>query len=191
MKITRVLPVVLLLTLVATTLTQAQTTEKIALYADRLGTDCSVADHGVTEVAVYMFHVGTGTRTGASFRAPKPACWAGASWSGDELNGSTIYARAGNTQSQYLDIIYFGCVPLPIYLGKMLFDATGTAESCCAFPVLPILDYPTNIGGIDCFSRRIPILGGSVVINENASCPCAPPLAVESTTWGRVKSLYN
>ena len=188
MKITPVLLVVLLLALFAASLVQAQTTEKIALYADRAGTDCSISDTGVGTVIVYLFHEGTGTRTVCEFRAPKPECWTGATWVGD---GYAFPAVLGQSQGPDVIVAYPGCIPLPIYIGKIVFEVTGEAQPCCGYSVLPSIYY-TSVVTADCINPfTIPIQGGSVVINENASCPCAPPLAVEATTWGQIKSLYQ
>jgi hypothetical protein len=192
MKITPVLLVVLLLTLFATSLVQAQTTEKITLYADRAGTDCSISDTREGTLFVYMFHVGTtGTRNGCEFRAPKPECWTGATWVGDNFQPSFLYI--GTSQGGDLSVAYAACLPLPVYIGKMIFEVTGAAQACCPYPVLSSVWHPSVLT-VDCQippPQEIPILGGSAVINEDPSCPCEPPLAVESTTWGRVKSLYN
>ena len=191
MKVTPVLPVALLLTLLATSPVQAQTTEKIALYADKFGTDCSITDVGVRTVYVYMIHEGTGTRTGSEFRAPKPDCWTGAVWDGDELF-ATVGGQIGYSQGPFLALAYSACLPLPVYLGRIAFEATGDAEACCRYPVLPSAFEPASVVAVNCsFDPPIPILAGSTVINENASCPCGPPLAVESATWGQIKSLYH
>lgn len=190
MKITPVLRVVVLLTLFATSLVQAQTTEKIALYADRAGTDCSIDDTTVRTLSVYIIHEGTGSRTEAKFGAPKPDCWTGATWVGEVLQAALF---SGTTQSSDLQVAYTGCLSLPIYVGRMIFEVTGAAQACCRYPVLPSVFYPGTIIVHGCTPAEIyiPILGGSATINENASCPCAPPLAVESTTWGQIKSLYQ
>jgi len=37
----------------------------------------------------------------------------------------------------------------------------------------------------------IAIGAGKVTINETENCPCDPPVAVEETTWGRVKAFYR
>ena len=193
MKITPVLLIVLLLTLLATSLVQAQTTEKIALYADKFGTDCSISDTGAPVVFVYMIHEGTGLRLGSVFRAPQPPCWTGATWVGDAFPPGFVFVRS--TQDGLGLEVGYGCAALPVYIGKMIFETAGAAEDCCKYPVLahgyPPQLYPPGVVALDCETHRFPILGGSAVINENANCPCAPPLAAESTTWGRVKSLYH
>ena len=174
------------------TLAHAQTIDRITLYADRAGTDCSIADTRVQEaMAVHMFHEGTFGSGGVEFRAPKPDCWTGATWIGDDVNPAWL--SLGTSQGEYLSIAYtytIGCAIPPVYIGKMLFEVTGTAQACCKYPVLPGIYYQSVVA-TNCLGFTIPIAGGHAVINENASCPCAPPLAVESTTWGRVKSLYH
>lgn len=189
MKITPVLPVVMLLTFLATSLAHAQTTEKLALYADKFGTDCSVSDTGVQSIIVYVIHEGTGTRSGVEFSAVKPQCWTGATFAGEFWNYPTVGGTYGASQGPTLQLFYFACRTLPLYLGKMVFDAIGASQACCNYPVLP--SSWEGLVSFDCYSRYVPILGGSVVINENANCPCAPPLAVESTSWGQIKALYQ
>jgi hypothetical protein len=35
-------------------------------------------------------------------------------------------------------------------------------------------------------------VGATAIVNPDLSCPCeSPPVAVEETTWGRVKALYS
>jgi len=189
MKITPVFLVVLLLGLFATSLVHAQTTEKIALYADRAGTDCSISDTGEQSIFVYMIHVGTGTRAASEFRAPKPDCWAGATFAGDDWNYSVVYA-SGNSQGLDVTLLYNACLPLPIYLGRMIFDTTGAAQACCTYPVLPSVYYTTLVS-LNCSGFYEYFSGESAIINPNGHCPCQQPLAAESTTWGRVKSLYH
>ena len=178
----------ILLVLPANSLVRAQTTEKMALFADRAGTDCSISDTGEGTAIVYIFHVGTGTRTGCEFRAPKPECWIGATWVGDAY---AFFFTLGQSQGPDVSVAYDACLTLPIYLGKMIFEVSGNAQPCCRYPVLPSVYEPAGILTVDCLGQGIRILSGPAVINENSSCPCAPPLAVEATTWGRVKSLYN
>ena len=126
MRIKHLPLLVLLLTPLTATRVPAQTTEKIALYADRAGTDCSISDSGVGEAIVYIFHVGTGTRIGCEFRAPKPACWIGATWVGDSYAFDFVF---GQSQGPDVSVAYTACLPLPIYIGKMVFEVTGASAA--------------------------------------------------------------
>jgi hypothetical protein len=188
MKITyRLLAVLMVLCVVRVAHGQ---TEKIALYADAWGSDCSITDTAPGVVEVHMIHVGSVGSTGASFRAPMPACWMGAVWLGDVI--SPPFLIIGTTQGNFIDVAYRTCVVSPIYIGKINFYGVGTGDPCCEYPVLPSY-FPTVIA-VDCtplFGPEVPIGGGSVTINENSNCPCNPPLATEETTWGRVKALYR
>jgi hypothetical protein len=165
-------------------------TEKIGLYADALGTDCSIADTGPGIIEVHMIHYGSEGSIGVSFRAPKPACWVGAIWVGDVL--SEPFQALGGTQQAYYDVGYAGCRVSPIHIGKMNYFSAGTSNPCCEYPVLPSY-FPTVIS-VDCqvpFGAEVRIGAGKVTINENENCPCNPPVAVEETTWGGVKALYR
>jgi hypothetical protein len=177
-------------------------TEKITLYADAEGSDCSVTDTAPAIVAVYMFHVGSGVRKASRFMAPKPACWTGAVWVGDVIAPDTEHI--GSTQGDFAvnyNVAGVSCfnVPraLPIYIGKINYFLTSIGPSCCEYPVLPSpnSEIPGSVITIVCdnppFGTLIAIGAGKATINENEDCPCNPPLAIEESTWGRVKALYH
>jgi len=193
MRIRHGLPVVFLVLCVAhPALGQ---TEKLTLYADAGGSDCSIADTAPGVVEVHIIWTGSGGRKALRFRAPKPACWTGATWLGDVIAGN--FLTIGTTQSDDLSIAWTACFDLPIYVGKMNFFGVGTGEPCCQYPVLPGVhsEIPGSVVGVDCnpppFGTKVAIGAGKVTINETEDCLCNPPLAVEETTWGRVKALYH
>jgi hypothetical protein len=140
MKITPAL-MGMLLVLLASSLVRAQTTEKITLYADKFGTDCSISDTGASVVFVYMIHEGTGLRLGSVFRAPKPACWTGATWVGDAFPPGFLFAES--TQDDLGLEVGYGCTLLPVYIGRMIFETAGAAQDCCKYPVLAH-EYPRS-----------------------------------------------
>ena len=73
----------------------------------------------------------------------------------------------------------------------MNFTAIGHGQPCCDYPVLPAPPEP-GVQVYRCDDRIYHYgTGRGVIINPDASCPCDTPLATESTTWGRVKSLYH
>jgi hypothetical protein len=169
-------------------------TEKLTLYADAGGSDCSIADTAPGLVEVHMIWAGSGGRTALHFRAPKPACWTGATWLGDVIAGN--FASIGTTQSVSYTIAWTDCFDLPFYVGKMNFFGVGTGEPCCQYPVLAatMSEIPGSVVGLDCqqpFGNKVAVGAGSATINETEDCLCNPPLAVEETTWGRVKALYR
>jgi hypothetical protein len=166
----------------------------ITLYADAAGTDCSVSETIPGIVSVHIFHVGTGRRRSSFFTAPKPACWTGAVWAGDVFPPGMAFI--GNTQVDFS--VHYGasCRDLPTFIGTINFFVTSTGPSCCEYPVLPMSnsEIPGSVFTADCsvpFSSLYAIGGGKVTINETEDCPCNPPLAIEESTWGRVKALYR
>lgn len=156
---------------------------KIELFADATMSSCEIVDQDTMIRSVYMFHTGTTPSTGIRFKAPKPACWLGATWVGDIVPFTNI----GDSQID-LSIGYGFCLEPPIYLGQVNFFATGGALPCCELVALPGLQFVFT----DCSFDEIPLATGeTVIINPNDSCRCQQPLATEPATWGRVKSLYR
>jgi hypothetical protein len=167
--------------------------EKITLYADAAGTDCSVTETVPGLVSVYLFHVGLGRRRASFFTARKPDCWTGAVWVGDVFPPGMAFI--GNTQSDF-SVHYCDCRDLPTFIGTINYFVTSIGSSCCEYPVLPMSNpqIPGSVLTHDCsvpFSTLYAIGAGKVTINETEDCLCDPPLAVEETTWGRVKALYH
>ncbi len=171
-------------------------TEKVTLFADAAMTDCSItgnlASPGIVEV--HMFHLGSGNRIAVEFLAPKPPCWSGAIWVGDVIAPPLLVI--GNTQSVDISIAYTACLPLPVYLGRINYLVTNDSPPCCQYSVIPsTVVYPSlgpSVYAVVCPSNTLIAIGaGSAVVNEDPSCLCDPPLAVEETTWGRIKALYQ
>jgi len=199
MKITHGLLAVLLVCCIAPPVPGQ--TEKITLYADAAGTDCSVTETVPGIVSMYMFHVGSGVRRASKFTAPKPACWTGAVWAGDVISPG-LGVAIGNTQSDftlYYNYAGVSCFqepnPLPLYIGTINYFVVSPGPSCCEYPVLPASDseVPGSVITVLCVEppSLIAIGAGKVTINETEDCPCDPPVAVEETTWGRVKAFYR
>ena len=165
---------------------------KIDLYADDMGSSCELVDQGTGPRLVYVFLSGNTSATGARFRAPQPSCWLGATWLGDQAipPGS---ASIGNSQEDW-SIGWAPCMPLPLLIAQIVYLATGAASSCCEYAVEPPPPgSPTNrFVWAACDFAEYPLtVGQEVVINPDASCRCLNPLATQTTTWGRVKSLYR
>ena len=166
-------------------------TEKLTIYADINMSDCSVTEKVNDVVDVYMFHEGGPvSRLAVEFRAPKPNCWAGAVWIGDQV--PPVFLTIGSSQGNWLAIAYGKCISLPILLGTIRYFTTGAAEPCCTYPVLASTEYLTPVAA-DCGDppQLVTLGSGAVTVNETADCLCDPPLSVETSTWGRVKALYR
>jgi hypothetical protein len=170
---------------------RVQANEEVALFTDAQMTSCSVTESFPGVVVLHLFHVGSGCRRGVEFKAPIPACWAGATWLGDNI--VSPFLTIGSTQGPWLAIAYTENRALPVYLGTITIMTAGTGGGCCEYPVLNSDAYPPKVvATVDCANNLLFTSGGKAVINADASCPCGQhPTPVESTTWGRVKSLYH
>lgn len=186
----RLTPSILLVVLCISTAATGQ--EKLTLFADAAGTECAIAGNpaqpGIVEV--HMYHLGMADRAAVQFLAPRPACWSGAIWVGDNIAPPLLVI--GNTQSVDISIAYTECRTLPVYLGKINYFVTDPSPSCCHYPVIPSTHDETIIS-VGCAPDfpLIPISGGSAVVNETPSCRCQLPVSVEERTWGKIKSLYQ
>jgi hypothetical protein len=172
---------------------------QLDLFADQASTQCQLSDAEPGLKFVYVFLNGPISATGVGFSAPRPACWLGASWATDILPAPR--AVAGNTQTDIFITLYGDgdvnfCKETPVLVCTMLFVTSGTALPCCKISVAPIAKpiasyLPLYYFNCNNFNEQPLAVGRSVTINDDASCPCELPVAVESSTWGRVKSLYR
>jgi hypothetical protein len=168
---------------------------RIDLFADQGMTQCSLVDDAPGLKSIYVFLTGTATAEAVYFSAPRPDCWQGATWVGDALPGPRT--RDGNTQTSLFTTLIppgtFDCRTPPVLVCTMFFLTNGQALPCCDLIVKGGSDprEPYPIEYFDCFIGQHPAAPGKVTINPNGSCPCSGPLAIESSTWGRVKSLYR
>lgn len=146
-------------------------------------------------VEVHVLHTGPGSSTGLLFSAYFPECFPGSTWVADEL--AEPWVSIGTTQDSFgLSIGYGECRPLPIYVGKMVLVASGGTAHCCRYQAT----HPTGwtyftapVLATDCAFVEWTGTAVPVIVNQDPSCLCAAagPVAVEPTTWGRVKSLYR
>jgi hypothetical protein len=188
---------ILLFTLLVTS-TAAFAQGRIDLFADQAMTQCSLVDNGQV-VSVFVIWSGPESADGVFFSAPRPACWQGATWVGDGLPG--YRGRDGNSQTGLFVTLYppgqyEGCKKPPVLVCTIYFFTSGTAQPCCDLKVvgvpLALEPYPLEYYCLGTGAYPGPASAGNkVVINPDSSCPCNSPVAVEPTTWGRVKSLYR
>lgn len=172
-------------------------TVKIDLYTDVNRTSCELIDQGTELLTIYYFLSGDTPALAARFSAPKPDCWIGATWVGDiSASGSSI----GDTQQDW-SVGFGSCKTFPTLVGQSSYYATGGGLPCCEVIAKDPgpLPNPGPAGGfidrfvwVDCNFAELPLqVGQHVVVNADASCHCQQPLAIESTTWGWMKSLYR
>ena len=96
---------------------------------------------------------------------------------------------AGNSQGDW-SIGFGACRPSPFYIGAISYLISNQAEPCCTVDGLPSIQFAYT----DCaFIEHQLDPTKPLVVNPDESCGCQDGIttATESTTWGKVKSLYR
>jgi hypothetical protein len=161
----------------------------LGIYADNMGTNCNIVATTPSVKTVYVVHTRTDGATACQFSAPKPQCWTNAMY----LSDSDMFpVTIGNSQTGK-SVGYGTCRVGTINVLPINYFVQGPpTQFCCPYPVLPDPIAPSGrIEIADCEFHTVYAYGATAIVNPNASCPCeSPPVGVEETTWGRVKSLY-
>ena len=159
--------------------------DKVELFVDEGRTSCQLEDHAPGMVTLHVFLTGPDAATLVGLRARVPACWSGATWVSDQ----TDYTFIGGSQGEW-SVAFGQCLTPPVHVGEITIVTSGTAPSCCQMTIEQPVSFPLQI--VDCgFAEVNAAVGQAVTINANAGCQCNIPVAVEPSTWGRVKSLYR
>jgi hypothetical protein len=161
--------------------------DTIGLYNDTAGMSCNITDGSPLKM-VYVVHITSGNVTASEFSAPKPACWANATW----LSDTDIWGWPGTSQTGKA-IAYGYCItgPMAIHILTINYFVQGSSPACCQYPLLPDPWAGGEVHVADCNNNIVPVVGLVSTINGDATCPCGYPVPVEETTWGRVKALYT
>ena len=158
-------------------------TGDISAYADDQGNSCDVAAPGggglVTFYIVHKFSDG-GSATGARFKATFPA---GLNF----VTFSTTFVPIGNLASD-LSLGYGTCNSSTISLGSVLCLNPSAVAACSYINVLAADNFSDPIT-TDCSFGEYKVEVGQAIVNNDGSCPCN--IATETSTWGKVKSLYR
>jgi hypothetical protein len=167
--------------------TPALAQDRIELWADQNMSTCSITEAASPPIVqVHVFITGSMSATGVRFTAPKPACWVGATFVGDELEPAV---SIGHSQGDW-SIAWGFCATTPKYLGVINYLTSGQALPCCKVDALPAMQFAFT----DCaFVEHELGESKSIMVNPDASCGCQSGIttAAETTSWGRVKALYR
>ena len=161
----------------------------LGVYADVAGTNCNIVAPIVSLKQVHIVHTRTDGATASMFSAPKPACWTNAIYLSDV---NVFPVTIGNSQTG-TSVPYGVCKVSTSYVMAINYFVQGPpTQFCCEYPVLP---DPHALSGrieiADCGFNTVYGTGATAIVNPDVTCPCSlPPVAVEETTWGRVKALY-
>jgi hypothetical protein len=161
---------------------------RLGIYADPLGTNCTITD-ALALVPVYVIHIETSGAAAGQYQAPTPACWTGATFLADAAAGPAV----GGSHTGSHAVGYGGCLSSPIVVNTMSFFGSGLATACCLYEVQE--DAITGvIEMVDCSSVKVTIAGKPGVVSGSgggAPCDCNTVTPTESRTWGGVKALYS
>jgi hypothetical protein len=157
----------------------------ILLFSDSTYTDCHLEDSGSRNHTVYVVHVDDVGAVASEFTILNDGA-TGLSYLGETVPWPVAI---GNSQTG-LSVSYEMCLSGSILVCSIEFLGDGTSPTCSSLrPVGPSLGIP--VGSVDCSYFKAYPVEGRLVVNPDGTCPCGPPVPVESTTWGRVKALYR
>jgi hypothetical protein len=137
----------------------------------------------------WVVHQLTPGASAAQFSAPVPGCLLATYLSDQPVYPVTL----GNSQIG-VAIGYGVCFPSPNAILGIQFFTMGATFPCCPYPVLP---DPNAVSGsievVDCLNNLITgVPSGTGMVNGNPNdCLCDGVIAVEESTWGKVKALYS
>ncbi len=177
----------------------AQATDYLRFYSDVAGTTCFLNYTDIGVATVHIFQTGPVRSAALQFSAIAPACWSGATWLGDAVNGAWLSLGSSQDPVYGLSVATSGCQDLPLYVGSINHLVTDLSVECCEYAPGPIEDarVPGTLQYVDCTNPSShnwvirPLQPVGLTVNSNPSCPCEQPLAATTTTWGRVKALYR
>ena len=176
----------------------------IGIFSDPGGTDCGLVDAAPGLAIAYVVHVNTPGATASQFRVASgdgfDCLWLG--------ENSPFPIVIGNSQDG-ISIAYGACLASPIHILSINYFCQGLSETCSWLYICPDPLAPTGlIEVVDCNQQKLIASGGVLWVNPDwvtcgcwinasgskspsASPVCTPPVPVEPSTWGAVKSLYR
>jgi hypothetical protein len=189
----RVTSFALLLALLSTTAGVAQTGGHIGLYADRPGlSECGLTETPYAVNNIYVAH-------GMLAEAEAVEFMVAHNWSA--IEAGVDYGSNASLGDIYtgVSVWYRGCRPMPRVVATLAFIPIAASPPCevifeiVASPVLP----SGQIEVVDCDSQTWFATGGQLFVNDDdINCPTwhcglGPEAGTETTSWGRIKSLYR
>jgi len=152
--------------------------EKLRIYSDVALTDSTLNDHSPRVANLYIVHDMFGG-TGIRFRIAPSAGFTGV-W----LSETSPFVTVGNSGSD-LSIGYGSCLFGPVLVLTVTYQFFGTSSACSEAHISP----PPGFGCVLAASYGCAFV--EICVYDLGVLPVNCPIAVESTTWGRVKALYR
>lgn len=164
----------------------AQPAGNITVYADDIANSCAVSDTSPGSLTLYVIHNNFSGMLSSDFRIVESSQFQ-ASYLGETINTPvhTGTFRAG------VFLGYGECREGSLLLGTISYQKHGTSAACSYVTVVAGFIYPWPETQ-SCFFQELsaPPLG-PLYVNVDSACPAWCVVAVEATTWGKVKAMYR
>lgn len=161
----------------------------IGIYSDPGFSDCTLLDQSAGYVDVYVVHKGTTGATGAQFKVVGGGGFS-CIYIGEASPPDLLVV--GDSQTG-IGVAYGQCHSSDVLLLVITLIRYGGSATCSYLDVVPDPAYGTGaIAVTDCatpFASELTATGARLYVNPDATCSCA--VAVETTTWGGIKGLYQ
>ena len=168
--------------------------EYIGVFKDTSGCPCQLYDTTPGLMRVTVLHVNSPGATWSRFGAPVSSCMYGMTWLSD---AAVFPGTVGNSQ-EGVSIDYGRCLTGTFQILAIDYFVQGFTEECCFYHVLPAAGAASGEIEVGNCKDDVVFVGGLFdIINSSPSCWCPPPpdacypVAVESSTWGKIKILYQ
>jgi hypothetical protein len=159
-----------------------------AFYADAAGTSCNITVPTGVPFNVYVVHSSIGGATGGQWMFDPTTIDPNLTYIGGSAGPAAILV-IGSPQAG-VSLAYGGCVNGALHVWTFNFFSVAGVPACTYLELLhdPAAQTPGVIS-VDCIFAEISVDPGEGIMNANASCDCV--VAAQTTTWGKVKSLYR
>lgn len=157
----------------------------VGVYSDAVGGSCTVTDvAGVVEVYVVLTGSDGAAQVAFAVRESEDLMMT-------YLDGPSVVhfpLVLGNLHTG-IQVTFGACRTGPVHIATLVYDGSGTTSPCEAIRVVP---HPGK-GAVevwDCAqNRETAPRGGMALVSNDGGCVC--DVATRTTTWGRIKSLYE
>ncbi|MEJ2721570.1 MAG: hypothetical protein P8181_10605, partial [bacterium] len=151
-------------------------TAAVGIFTDAQATSCNIQDddpYGVINAYVVLGVSGAGVSVSSvQFSAPVSNCMTGITWIADDVRPG--FTGTGNSQTG-IRIALNGCYDIgaPLHVLTMVLMASGTAQTCCLWPVLPDPHHPSGrVAFEDCSGQTFLGEGYFSRVNGTPYCDC-------------------
>ena len=162
----------------------------ISVFGDASGSVCTIQDDTPATFTLYVLHTNMSGTFVSNLRVLE-----GSGFDATYVSEVVPFIHIGDLRTG-LSIAYGGCTAGPLLLGSLVFAGQGTSQSCSTVDTTGNPDWPgipTSYPITEtCNGDVLPAPSvGPLYVNAGVGCQPRCTVATESSTWGKVKSLYR